>query len=252
MRPVPERRWDPNLYDREHAFVWELAKEILTWLDPRPGEKILDLGCGTGHLTARLARLGTRVIGVDNSAEMLASARASYPDLDLRLGDARTFEIDQPMDAVFSNATLHWVREADLVVARVFAALRPGGRFVAEFGGAGNVDGIAKAVRSVLGPTGLDWPNQYYPTSAEYADVLQSAGLTVERIELVPRPTRLDGPDGIRKWLRMFRGEMLERIPPAALEARLAAIEKAARPHLWMDGRWYADYVRLRLKAVKP
>jgi SAM-dependent methyltransferase len=245
------RTWDARLYDRHHSFVWERATEVFAWLDPQPGETIVDLGCGTGHLSARIAAARATVIGIDSSPEMLAAARNSYPDLDLRPGDARTFELDRPVDAVFSNATLHWVPEAELVARRVFAALRPGGRFVAEFGGRGNVTGIMSAVRSVLEPRGLySWRDQYYPTAEEYGLVLDEAGLEVKRVELVTRPTPLE--EGLRTWLRMFRGEMLELIPPDELEASLTAIEESARADLFRDGVWWADYVRLRVKAVRP
>ena len=247
----PARSWDPNLYDQQHSFVWELAGEILSWLDPKPGESILDLGSGTGHLTARIADLGALVVGIDSSPEMVGSARGTYPNLDFRLGDARSFELDREVDAVFSNATLHWVREADQVATRVFAALRSGGRFVAEFGGAGNVTEIMAAARSVLEPRGLfSWPSQYYPTPEEYSDVLTAAGLEVRRIEVVPRLTAL--PGGLRSWLRMFRGELLAQIPPAELETTLEAIEDAARPKLHRNETWFADYVRLRVEASKP
>ena len=247
----PTRSWDPNLYDQQHSFVWELAGEILSWLDPKPGERILDLGSGTGHLTARIADLGASVVGIDSSPEMVGSAGSTYPNLDFRVSNARTFALDREVDAVFSNATLHWVREADQVATRVFSALRSGGRFVAEFGGSGNVTEIMAATRSVLEPRDLfSWPNQYYPTPEEYSDVLKAAGFEVRRIELVPRITPL--PGGLRSWLRMFRGELLSAIPPAELEATLDAIEEAARSRLYRNDTWFADYVRLRVKASKP
>lgn len=237
------RSWDPNLYDSQHAFVWELAGQILTWLNPRTGERILDLGCGTGHLTARLATDGATVLGIDSSETMIRSAQKAYPDLEFRVDDARTFTVAEPYDAVFSNATLHWIPEADLVVKRVKAALRPGGRFVAEFGGVGNVSAIVAAVRKVLEPQGrFAWPNQYYPTPHEYAEVLGRRGFQVERIELVPRLTPLKGPEGLRNWLRMFRGELLDRLPVEDLEGILTDIEGFARSELWYGGAWHADY----------
>ena len=131
--------------------------------------------------------------------------------------------------------------------------LRPTGRFVAEFGGAGNVGAIVSAARSVLEPEGLfSWPNQYYPTAEAYAGVLEQGGLRVRRVELVPRLTRLQGQDGLRTWLRMFRGELLDRIPADRLDSALGEIEDAARPQLYMNGAWHADYVRLRVEAHRP
>lgn len=243
--------WDPTFYDAEHSFVWELAEEILGWLDAEPGERIIDLGCGTGHLTARLAAAGVSVTGLDISEEMIAAARARYPEVEFLIADARTFVVDEPVDAVFSNATLHWIPEADQVAARVFAALRPGGRLVAEFGGSGNVARIGEAVGQVLGPLGaVSWPDQYYPSPQAYTEVLSRAGFAVRRIELVERPTLL--PAGLRGWLQMFRGETLRAIPSDRLEPILGRIIEAARPHLYRAGRWFADYVRLRIEARKP
>jgi len=248
---MPHQTWDPNLYDQEHSFVWRLAEEILAWLDPQPGERIVDLGCGTGHLTARIGAAGAAVVGIDRSAEMIAAARGAYPSLEFQEGDARTFAVDGPVDAVFSNATLHWIPEADQVAGRVSAALRPGGRFVAEFGGHGNVDAIADAARSVLEPHGrFAWPSQYYPTPDAYSQVLEDSGLQVMRSELVERPTPL--PAGLAGWLQMFRGEILDSLPTGEVSSVIAAIEEAARPTLFRMGRWFADYVRLRIEARKP
>lgn len=247
------KKWDPSLYDSQHSFVWELADSILGWLAPQQGETILDLGCGTGHLSARIAEVGAHVIGLDSSPAMIASAREKYPEVEFRVDDARTFRLDRAQDAIFSNAALHWIPEADMVVERVHQTLRRSGRFVAEFGGAGNVGAIVSAAKSVLEPEGLfSWPNQYYPTAEAYAEVLEQGGMRVRRIELVPRLTRLQGEEGLRTWLRMFRGELLDRIPPDRLDSSLSEIEEAARPPLYRDGAWHADYVRLRVEAHRP
>lgn len=246
-------KWDPSLYDSQHSFVWELAETILGWLAPQHDESILDLGCGTGHLTARIAEVGAHVIGLDSSSAMIASARQNYAEVAFRVDDARTFRLDRAQDAIFSNATLHWIPEADMVVERVHETLRRSGRFVAEFGGAGNVEAIVSAAKSVLEPEGLfSWPNQYYPTAEAYAEVLEQGGMRVRRIELVPRLTQLQGEEGLRTWLRMFRGELLDRIPPDRLDSSLSEIEEAARLPLYRDGAWHADYVRLRVEAHRP
>jgi trans-aconitate 2-methyltransferase len=250
--PTVSNTWDPNLYDGKHSFVWELAAEILSWLDPQPGEQIIDLGCGTGHLTAKIAAAGANVVGIDVSAEMIAAARSSYPELDFQEQDARSLSIPEPVNAVFSNATMHWIPEAELAARRIYEAILPGGRFVAEFGGHGNVAAIVAAARSSLQPDNLfDWPNQYYPTPEEYKSILSRAGFEVERIELVPRPTALQGVDGLRSWLQTFRTELIENIPPGERDQRIRSIEDAAREALCIDGIWHADYVRLRVKAVK-
>src|SRR5215211_7487707 len=168
---MPE--WDPNLYQSAHAFVWQKASDLLDLLAPRPGERVLDLGCGTGQLTAQIAARGADVIGIDRSPDMVEQARRNFPNLRFDVGDATTFSLDEPVHAVFSNATLHWVKPPDAAAARVFAALRPGGRFVAEFGGRGNVARVSAALRVAMREVaGADFDcvsPWFYPGVAEYA-----------------------------------------------------------------------------------
>ncbi len=243
----------PGLYDGRHAFVWKQGAALVELLAPRPGEAVLDLGCGTGHLTAQIAEAGAAVLGVDSSAEMVAQARRGYPALAFELGDARRLHFDGRFDAVFSNAALHWVREAETVVEGVARALKPGGRFVAEFGGHGNVRAVTAAVRAaseqVLGSAGEHpW---YFPAIGEYAGLLERHGLEVRFATLFDRPTPLDGADGLRRWVEMFCGEWLGRVPSERRDEFLTRVEDAARPELLRDGGWVADYRRLRVLAVK-
>src|SRR5580692_2738913 len=145
-------RWDANRYDAHYSFVWERGRGLLELLAPEAGERILDLGCGTGHLAAQIADIGARVVGIDSSAEMIAEARRKYPQVQFDVADARSFRFAEPFDAVFSNAVLHWVRNAEGAVQSIAQALHPGGRFVAEFGGQGNIASVQAALRAVLGP----------------------------------------------------------------------------------------------------
>jgi trans-aconitate methyltransferase len=243
--------WDPGLYDGRHAFVSRHGESLIELLQPAAGERILDLGCGTGHLTARLAEAGAEVVGLDGSAAMLEQARAAYPDLKFVHGDARAFSFDRPFDAVFSNAVLHWVVEAGAVVRCVRDCLRPGGRFVAELGGHGNVAAIRRALRTAAKRLGIEptEPSWYFPGIAEYAGLLEGAGLEVRLALLFDRPTPLEGEDGLRAWVRMFASASLEAVPGQRREEFLAAVEDAARPELFRDG-WLADYRRLRVMAV--
>lgn len=246
--------WNPRLYDDRHAFVWRYGAALIDLLASQPGEVVLDLGCGTGHLTARIAEAGVTVLGVDSSAEMIAEAQRTYPALAFEVADARHLTYDARFDAVFSNAVLHWVADADLAAAGVARALKPGGRFVAEFGGRGNVRAIMTAldvaVEKTIGEAvGSPW---YYPSVGEYATVLERHGLEVTQAALFDRPTPLDGPDGLRRWVEMFCGSFLARIPPGRRDEFLARVEDAARPHLYRDGGWVADYRRLRVVAVRP
>jgi trans-aconitate methyltransferase len=247
------RRWDAGLYDGKHAFVWKHGTALLELLAPRPGERILDLGCGTGHLTAALVEAGATAIGLDHSPDMLARARSAYPHVSFVQGDARDFAFPEPFDAVLSNAVLHWVRPPEQVVARVRAALKPGGRFVAELGGRGNVGGILAALRSAAGRLGLpcEPPSWYFPTVGEYASLLESAGLEVSFAALFDRPTPLEGASGLRDWVAMFAPTILDAIPTQRREEFLQATEETAQPTLFRDGTWQADYRRLRIVASR-
>jgi trans-aconitate methyltransferase len=245
--------WDAGLYDDRHAFVWKHGEALVELLRPVAGERILDVGCGTGHLTARLAEAGADVVGLDSSAVMLEQARAAYPHLEFVLGDARAFSFGRPFDAVFSNAALHWVREAGAVARCVRACLRPGGRFVAELGGRGNVAAIVAALRQAAQRLGIDLelPGWYFPGVAEYAGLLEGAGLEVRFAVLFDRPTPLEGPDGLRAWVRMFAATTLAAVGAGRHEEFLGALEEAGRPALFHDGGWHADYRRLRVVAVR-
>jgi trans-aconitate methyltransferase len=184
---------------------------------------------------------------------MLEQARAAYPGLEFVQGDARAFTFARPFDAVFSNAVLHWVREPDAVARCVRACLKPGGRFVAELGGHGNVKAIQTAMRLAAARLGLtlNEPGWYFPSVAEYAVVREKAGLEARLAMLFDRPTLLEGPDGLRAWVRMFAGAVLASVPESCRASFLGAMEEAARPALFRDGVWYADYRRLRIVAVR-
>jgi trans-aconitate 2-methyltransferase len=246
--------WDSRLYDDRHAFVWRHGAALIDLLNPRPGERVLDLGCGTGHLTAQIAEAGATVLGVDSSVEMIAEARRKYPALAFEVADARHLTYDARLDGVFSNTVLHWVKEADLAAAGVARALKPDGQFVAEFGGRGNVRAVMTVLHAatelVVGEA-IESP-WYYPSVGEYAAVLERHGLEITFAALFDRPTPLDGPDGLRRWVEMFGGTFLARIPPGRRDEFLARVEDAARPHLYRDGGWVADYRRLRVVAVRP
>lgn len=255
-----EQTWDAGAYDKRHNFVWRYGEELMKLLEPRAGECILDLGCGTAHLTNQIAASGARVIGIDRSSAMLAQARRAYPNLPLVAADARRFAFAQPFDAVFSNAVLHWVLEAEQVVECVAEALRPGGRFVAEFGGQGNIQLIRGALHAALDkigrPEGRQWNVLYFPSDREYTALLDRHGFAVLEARLFGRPTKLEeGERGMRGWLEMFERGTLERLAEAERESVISSVEEQLRPHLRRDSadgaHWIADYVRLRIVARK-
>ncbi len=246
------RRWDSALYEQHHGYVSQLGADLVDLLAPQPAERILDLGCGTGHLTQRIAERGACVTGLDSDPAMLRQARANYPRLRFLQADGQNFSVAEPFDAIFSNAALHWMRDADGVAAGMARALRPGGRLVAEFGGAGNVqtlyDGFCAALREAGQPLPARFP-WYFPTPAAYRDLLAAQGLEVLAAQLFPRPTPLAGAAGLRNWYTMFLGEHLERLDPAERERVLNAGERRLRPTQWREDHWVADYIRLRVVA---
>jgi len=243
-------RWTSETYRKNAAYVPALGAAVLELLNPRPGERILDLGCGEGSLTERIAAAGASVVGVDVSEEMVAGARAR--GLDARVMDAVRLPFDGEFDAVFSNAALHWVRDHDAMLAGVYRALKAGGRFVAEFGGHGNIAAIQVAIRSVLAHRG--WKtniHRYYATPAEYSARLESHGFSVTQIDLIPRPTSL--PTGMRGWLETFERATLDGIPAAAREAFIVDVEDLLREEICDSaGNWTAHYVRLRFRSCRP
>lgn len=195
-----EKRWDPALYDSKHSFVWKYGRELIELLAPQKGERILDLGCGTGHLTQQIALTGAEVTGLDISPAMIEQARKNYPDLEFFQADAAAFESARPFDAVFSNAALHWMTKPEAVVECVAHALQPGGRFAAEFGGKGNIAALRNAIRQALRAPGIarneEWNPWYYPSIGEYASLLERHGLAVRYATLFDRPTALEEGGG--------------------------------------------------------
>jgi trans-aconitate methyltransferase len=243
--------WDAEAYAATGRFVSQYGSAVVKLLAPLPGEKILDLGCGDGALTEEIAATGALVTGVDSSATMLAAAAARGLNVQQSSGDALSYQ--QQFDAVFSNAALHWMPNADAVIAGVHRALRPGGRFVAEMGGLGNIAAIRVALQSVLAQRGVDAEAaaaSLFPSATHYRSLLQRHGFTVEYIEMIPRPTPL--PAGMEAWLNTFRNGVLDRLPPAERTAALQQTIALLKPVLCdVNGNWTADYVRLRFKAIR-
>ena len=259
MRGVSKERraaWDPNLYDAKHAFVWKYGADLISLLAPQAGERILDIGCGTGHLTAQIADFGATVVGTDHSAEMVDAARRKYPHLQFEVADARDLRFRSEFDAVFSNAMLHWIHEPERVIQSVWNALRPGGRFVAEFGGKGNIHKIQKALDQALVELGVARQGEvdpwYYPSVSEYATLLEKNRFEVRFVTLVDRPTPMeDGDAGMRNWIAMFGSEHCAKLSSENREHFYRRVEELLRPDLFRDGQWWADYRRLRFVACK-
>jgi trans-aconitate methyltransferase len=248
---MTEQRWDPETYAKHGRFVSDLGRGVVELLAPRPGERILDLGCGDGALTETLVAAGCEVVAVDASEEQVAAARGRGLDARVARGEALPFESE--FDAVFSNAALHWIADADGVLASVCRALRPGGRFVAEMGGAGNVAAIRRALAEALDRRGRDAraaDTLFLPTAEEYGHRLEAHGFAVWTIALFPRPTPLPGELGA--WLETFAQSFLRAVAEEERPRLVEEVEAALRPHLYDRERgWVADYVRLRFAAAR-
>ena len=242
--------WNPAQYEGGHSYVWQFGGSLLELLPPREGERVLDLACGTGQLTAEIAARGARAVGLDSSPEMLGQARQNYPQLKFVLADATNFHFEEPFDAVFSNAALHWVKDAEASVKCIAAALRPGGRFVAEFGGKGNITAILAALHAVFGEAAEQRCPWTFRGIGEYAFLLEKHGLDVQQASLFDRPTPVEGERGLEDWLEMFCGSYFRHLDASEAKEKVHQVVEYLRPKLYRDGVWTLDYRRLRVVAV--
>ena len=248
--------WNAGLYDASHAFVWEFGRDLLALLSPQPGERILDAGCGTGHLTAGIAQSGAHVLGIDRSAAMIAQARANFPDLAFEIQDVCALPYHAEFDAILSNAVLHWVQPPETAAAAMARALKPGGRLVLELGGHGNVQFLVEGAYHALRQLGISQPERfnpwYYPGVAEYSTILERCGIEVTFAHLFDRPTPLqDGERGLETWFRMFGARLMDPLDDASRPEFLRLVSSYAAPHLFRDSAWTADYRRLRIAGRK-
>ncbi|WP_232373298.1 class I SAM-dependent methyltransferase [Pinibacter aurantiacus] len=251
----PNITWNAELYDTKHNFVSKYGEDVLEWLQPHQGEQILDLGCGTGELAAKIQATGAVVTGMDKSPEMIEKAKATFPGLTFEVKDATNFSFGQPFDAIFSNATLHWITDAEKAVACMYDNLKKGGRLVIEMGGRGNVKSIVTAVKKAMASEGLSdkLSNEFwfFPSLSEYTAMLERQGFRVTTAAHFDRPTKLEGENGMENWIRMFGGFFFSQISAAESETVIKKAVEYLRRDFYKDGIWYADYVRLRVKAVR-
>jgi trans-aconitate 2-methyltransferase len=249
--------WNASLYEDKHSFVWQYGEDLLQLLNPQAGEFILDLGCGTGQLTQKIAEeFAAEVFGVDSSATMIEKAKQNYPHLHFEVADARNLQVKKPLDAVFSNAVLHWVKEPEAAIASIHQALKSGGRFVAEFGGKGNVQQIVEALCHALAAIDISHPQTlspwYFPSIGEYANLLEAQGFDVIYAVLFDRPTPLaEGETGMANWIRMFASNFLVGLSSDQQVQVIREVEKSLQGKLYHQGTWTADYRRIRIVATK-
>ncbi|QIL38647.1 methyltransferase domain-containing protein [Pedobacter sp. HDW13] len=252
---MPEIVWDATLYDKQHHFVSDYGADVLQWLAPKADEHILDVGCGTGQLAAQIAASGALVLGTDASADMVANAKAAYPNLSFEVVDGASLPYQENFDAVFSNATFHWIENQQALTDGLFKSLKPGGRLVAEFGGKGNVKSITDAIAAAASQLGFTdqvvtdfW---YFPSVSTYASLLESKGFEVEQVWLFDRPTKLIGEAGMYIWINQFAQHAFKNLDEAQAEAIKNLAVEILKPDYFINGEWIADYRRIRVKALK-
>jgi trans-aconitate methyltransferase len=251
-----QQKWNAGLYNEKHAFVYEFGASLIALLTPQKDERILDIGCGSGQLTQQIANSGAWVTGIDSSEEMIADARAKFPALDFRVMDASLLSFTEEFDALFSNATLHWVLDAEGAAAGMYRALKKGGRMVVEFGGKDNVQTILWAIRKCLEEHGFQEQAKkevwYFPSIGEYTTLLERQGFRVTMAQHFDRPTELaDASHGIEDWLEMFAQTIFNGISQEKRKALIKEIQQQVRPILFDGHKWHADYKRIRVVAVK-
>ena len=249
-------KWNTVLYDQKHAFVSKYGEDLLHLLDPKSGEKILDLGCGTGDLSLLIQKSGAAVMGVDSSPEMIEAAKKKYSEVNFAIQNAENLNFKAEFDAVFSNAVLHWVKDHPAMIKSVHRSLKKAGRFIAEMGGKNNVGQLLHALKQVLEQHG--YPEQankkvwFFPALGEYTYLLEKHGFKVVYAVYYDRPTLLqDNEKGVSQWINTFGSQFLEGIKEEEKQRILQQVTTMLASVYCKDGDWYADYKRLRFVAIK-
>ncbi|ADU29288.1 class I SAM-dependent methyltransferase [Evansella cellulosilytica] len=250
-----KENWDANLYDEKHSFVSKYGDSLIALLAPEKGEKILDLGCGTGDIANTLYESGVDIIGVDKSENMVKQAIDKYPQIQFMVQDATTLDFRYEFDAVFSNATLHWVKSPIQALHCIHESLKQGGRFVAEFGGKGNVQTITNEIIKQIEEAGHKFKKEqfpwFYPSIAEYSSLMEEVGFRVTFAQHFDRPTQLAGENGLKNWIDMFCKQLFDGISERSINEIITDVEKNLKGSLYKEGNWIADYKRIRIIGVK-
>lgn len=253
---MSQNKWKPALYDGKLSVITDYGKGVLDLLNPQVGERILDIGCGTGHLTDEIHQLGAIVTGIDYSANMITEAKQAYPEIPFLVKDAARFRTEETFDAIFSNAALHWMRDAEEVVKAMGSALRPGGRLVVEFGGEDNIGQLLQAMTEVFGAEyGISFSDRnpwYFPSIGEYSSLLETYGFRVALAHNFARPTILpDADKGLDHWMDNFADDFFFDFTYSEKQGAIERVKEKIREDLYIDNAWTLDYKRLRIVAVK-
>ena len=248
-------KWDANKYTSDFSFVHQYGNGVIDMISADKNSTVLDLGCGNGALSKTLQDKGFIVKGIDASMELLDIAKKNYPDIEFIQADAADFSLPEPVDVVFSNAVFHWIDKElqEDMLKCVHNALKDNGQFVFEFGGYGNNQIIHGALAKIFSDRNYTYKMPFYfPTIGEYSTLLENTGFRVIYAVLFDRPTELKGENGLKDWINMFVKSPFSIIENT--EEKEMVIDKAVddlRGELYNDGKWYADYVRIRMKAIK-
>ena len=251
-----DNKWNANLYDNKHQFVSKYGSDLIKLLAPKKGELILDLGCGTGDLTNEIYQSGSDIIGVDSSEEMIKKASNKYPNIKFKIMDAKELDFEKKFDGVFSNAVLHWIKSPEKVLQSIKNVLKQNGRFVAEFGGEGNVKLITDTIIDTIREHGYSFEDDdfpwYFPSIGQYATLMERIGFRVTYAIHFDRPTKLaDSKDGLKDWIDMFGRNLLIKIPKKEQEKIIEEVEKELSQKLIRNKNWFADYKRIRVIGIK-
>jgi trans-aconitate methyltransferase len=248
-------KWNATLYNEKHSFVAKYGEDVLGWLAPQKDEHILDVGCGTGTLTEKIAETGAIVTGIDASPEMIAKAKQAYNNIEFFVKDATDFSFAEKFDAAFSNATFHWIKDQQRLLQSIYNNLKQRGRLVYEMGAKHNIESIHNAVKKVLIEEGFEANTNievnYFASAGEHAIMLEKIGFTISNIVQFDRPTELVGEDGMKNWIVQFAQAYFENIPREKAEIIIDKAVAILKETNYENGKWYADYKRLRVKAIK-
>lgn len=247
--------WNANLYDEKHLFVSQFGEDLVELLAPKKDEDILDIGCGTGDITKTISEFGTKVKGIDKSKNMIYQARKKYPNIEFHVEDATELNYNIEFDAVFSNATLHWVKPPKKALSCVYDSLKEGGRFVAEFGGKGNVGQLTAEIINQLRRLGFPYKEGrfpwFFPSIGEYTALMEEVGFKVTFANLFDRPTPLEGDNGIKNWIDMFGKTIVEGLDKDTIDLLVTHVENNLRKTMFRENKWIADYKRIRVIGIK-
>lgn len=248
-------KWDSNNYKEQFSFVPQYGEDVMSLITKAPGSFVIDLGCGNGTLTRKLADKGYEVVGIDASEDMITLARAEYPNLQFKVEDALCFNAECKADVIFSNAVFHWIdkENQEKLIANIANQLCEGGELVCEFGGFGCGEAVHSTLEKCFEQRGLVYPRTFYfPTVGEYAPLLEKYGLRVEYATLFDRPTVQKADDGLVAWINMFVKAPFENMNEETKNEIIQETKEILAPKLQLeDGKWYIDYVRIRIRARK-